>query len=80
MNVVIGIMIGALAVGLMWVIVYFNQEIHDLRAETRARESTYRPTTYASYSESMLRKERDDWRQKYEDLLEEVKKEEDVGE
>ena len=70
MITVIGILIGAIIVALIWMCVYFNQEIHDVLAEVRAISGGYYKPSYSnsSYSETMARKERDEWRHKYEKL------------
>ena len=48
MELIIGILIGALIIGFIWAFVYLEQEIHDLKAELRMRThpSTYRPYRY----------------------------------
>jgi hypothetical protein len=73
MTIVLGILAGATIVAMIWMCVYFNQEIQDVRAEARMRTSTYEPPHYhTSYKESMVKKERDSWKDKYELALQEA--------
>lgn len=71
MITVIGILIGAIIIALIWMCVYFNQEIHDVMAEMRARAGGYYKTPYtnknykSSYLEFITRAECDEWKRKY---------------
>lgn len=66
MITVIGILVGAIIVALIWEFIYFDQEIHDVMAEMRARDGGY-------YTEFMAEKERGEWQRKYEKLEHEYK-------
>lgn len=53
MIVVLGILTGAIIVAMIWVYVYFNNEIADLRRELRIKVDIpryYKPPNYSSYS------------------------------
>ena len=46
MITVIGILVGAIIIAIVWMCVYFGQEIHDVMAEMRARTGGYYHTPY----------------------------------
>lgn len=75
MITVVGILVGAIIVALIWMFVYLDQEIHDVMAEMRARDGGYYRTSYSNsdYSEMIAKKERDEWQRKYEKLEHEYK-------
>jgi len=75
MITVIGILVGAIIVALIWEFIYFDQEIHDVMSEMRARDGGYYRTSYSNsnYSEMIAKKERDEWQRKYEKLEHEYK-------
>lgn len=71
MITVIGILVGAIIVALIWMFVYLDQEIHDVRAEMRARDGGYYHTPYkVNYSGlyADVRSERDEYKNRYDSL------------
>jgi len=74
MVTVIGILVGAIIIALIWMCVYFNQEIHDVMAEMRARAGGYYKTPYtnenykSSHLEFITKAELDEWKQKYDEM------------
>lgn len=81
MTTILGILVGAIIVAMIWMCVYFSQEIQDVRADARMRTSTYKPPEYhMSYKEFALKKERDEWKKKYVDLWNECEKDKEEDE
>lgn len=71
MITVIGILVGAIIIALVWMCVYFNQEIHDVMAEMRARDGGYYHTPYkvnysGRYADVLC--ERDEYKNRYNSL------------
>lgn len=71
MITVIGILVGAIIIALVWMCVYFNQEIHDVMAEMRARAGGYYHTPYkvnysGRYADVLC--ERDEYQNRYNSL------------
>jgi len=63
MITIIGILVGAIIIALVWMCVYFNQEIHDVMAEMRAKAGNYAPYYKTNYGHGNLY-----WEQKYKAL------------
>lgn len=71
MITVIGILVGAIIIALVWMCVYFNQEIHDVMAEMRARDGGFYHTPYkVDYSKRYVEvlSEREEYQNKYNSL------------
>ena len=71
MITVVGILVGAIIVALIWMFVYLDQEIHDVMAEMRARDGGYYHTPYkVNYSERYadVLSERDEYKNRYNSL------------
>ena len=71
MITIIGILVGVIIVALIWMFVYFNQEIHDVMSEMRARAGGYYHTPYkVNYSERYadVLSERDEYKNRYDSL------------
>lgn len=71
MITVIGILVGAIIIALVWMCVYFNQEIHDVMAEMRARTGGYYHTPYKVHYSGRyadVLSERDEYQNRYNSL------------